>query len=185
MPTFDNVVVDLGASPGGWTFAILLHCEPRKIIAVDRAKLDPRLMNHPQVEFVQGDAFTFRPSQQVDWMMSDIIAYPERIVELLESWCSNRLATRMVVTVKFQGDTPSWEAMKQAMHVANAHNYRARAKHFFNNKNEVTLMLQHEDTAVTIDEGMNDKIRRPIYERAWPKDKQIWAYYCLSKVKRN
>jgi hypothetical protein len=54
MPTFDNVVVvDLGESPGGWTFAVLLHCEPRKIIAVDRAKLDPRLMNHSQVEFVQ------------------------------------------------------------------------------------------------------------------------------------
>lgn len=65
MPTFDNVVVDLGASPGGWTFAVLkLHCEPRKIIAVDRAKLDRRLMNHSQVEFVQGDAFTFRPLQQ-------------------------------------------------------------------------------------------------------------------------
>jgi hypothetical protein len=38
----------------------------------------------------------------------------------------------MVVAVKFQGDTPSWEAMKQAIHVANdAHNYRARAKTLF------------------------------------------------------
>ena len=117
MPTSGNVVVDLGASPGGWTFAVLLHCEPRKIIAVDRAELDPRLMNHPRVEFVQGDAFAFRPLEQVDWMISDIIAYPERIVELLETWCSNRLATRMVVTVKFQGDSPSWEALQQAIDV--------------------------------------------------------------------
>lgn len=172
MPRSNDVVVDLGASPGGWTFAVLLHSQPKKIIAVDRAELDPRLMNHASVEFVQGDAFAYRPSEPVDWMMSDIIAYPKRIVELLETWCSNRLATKMVVTIKFQGDTPSWQELQQAIDVAQSHNYHVRAKHFFNNKNEVTLMLQHKDTVlVGMEEDSNDAIRGPIYERAWPKGK--------------
>jgi len=170
MPTKDDVVVDLGASPGGWTYAVLLHCQPQKIVAVDRAELDPTLMSNPVIEFVQGDAFAYRPPEPVDWMISDIIAYPERIIELLETWCSNTLAKFMVVTVKFQGETPSWGALQEAMVVARSHNYRARAKHFFNNKNEVTLMLQHKDTIIPSCESSSDMIRGPIYDRAWPKE---------------
>ena len=76
----------------------------------------------------------------VDWLVSDVIAYPERVTELLERWCGNQWAKRMVVTMKFQGD-PDWAALEQACEVAAARGYAVRVKHFFSNKNEVTLML--------------------------------------------
>ena len=56
--------------------------------------------------------------------------------------CAGRWATEgMVVTMKFKGTEPNLAALSEAMGVAEAHGYSARAKHFFSNKNEVTIML--------------------------------------------
>ena len=148
-------VVDLGACPGGWTKALrLLGC---KVIAVDRSELRDDLMDDSMVQFVTGDAFTYEPPMQRNegnentWMVSDVIAYPERVSEMLEQWCGNRWATNMIVTVKFQGNEIPWDALESAIEVATNHGYLCRAKHFFNNKNEVTLMLSYND---------NDQIER-------------------------
>jgi len=105
-------------------------------------------MQDKQVTFVQGDAFTFSPldtdsgggGKPVDWMVSDVIAEPQRVPELLEAWCQGKWARRMVVTMKFKGD-PDWEQLTRAGEMAEAAGYSYRSKHFFNNKNEVTLML--------------------------------------------
>lgn len=164
-PSGRDTVVDLGASPGGWAAALLLYCDTDDmdkdpddhihILAVDRSRLDPKLMKDPRVTFIQGDAFSFEPPKPpVDWMVSDIIAYPERIVELVDHWCRKTLADNMVITIKFQGSNPSWEYIDEAIQVAESHRYCARVKHFFNNKNEVTLMLyqetaKNESTSVT------------------------------------
>ena len=130
--------VDLGACPGGWTSVLRrLDCH---VIAVDRSKLDPILMKDPMVEFVQGDAFAYSPSSPVEWMVSDVIAYPERVIELIDRWCGGRWASHMVVTMKFQGET-SFDELDHAIQMAASHGYSCRAKHFFNNKNEVTLMI--------------------------------------------
>lgn len=141
-PSSNDIVVDLGASPGGWTAALLLVCKCR-VVAVDRSELDPKLMKNPSVKFIRGDAFAYQPPRQVAWMVSDVIAYPERVVELVEDWCGQRWTSSMVITVKFQGAKPAWGDLDRAIGVANSHGFDARAKHFFNNKNEVTLML-HE-----------------------------------------
>ena len=37
-------------------------------------------------------------------MVSDVIAYPERTVEMVDEWCREKRAGAMVVTMKFQGD---------------------------------------------------------------------------------
>jgi hypothetical protein len=154
-PSGTDQIVDLRASPGGWTAALLSCCDGDPLVtkgargihitAVDRSPLDPSLMRDPRVTFVQGDAFTFEPKEPVDWMVSDIIAYPERVIDLLHLWCGRKLASHMIVTIKFQGLTPSWPAVDEAVQVAKSYNYIARAKHFFNNKNEITLMLRHVD----------------------------------------
>lgn len=80
--------------------------------------------------------------------MSDVVAYPTRVVELLERWCAGGWAARMVVTMKFQGGAagggPDWAAIDRAAAAAAERGYACRAKHFFANKNEVTLMLRRE-----------------------------------------
>ena len=74
-------------------------------------------------------------------MVSDIIAYPERVIQLVEDWCADGLAAHLVVTMKFQG-TPNWAAMGVASEIAERHGYAVRVKHFFANKNEVSMMLR-------------------------------------------
>jgi hypothetical protein len=142
-PTSTTTVVDLGASPGGWTAALRrLGC---RVIAVDRSELAPNLMKDKGVEFYKGDAFTYEPPpkkyvEESRWMVSDIIAYPDKIQELLEQWCGGHWASHLVVTVKFQGEMPAWSELDKCIQIAENHGYECRAKHFFNNKHEVTLM---------------------------------------------
>lgn len=143
-----STVYDLGASPGGWTTALRrLGC---RVVAVDRSPLSRELMSDELVSFEQGDAFTYMPEEQGaagehgGWMVSDVIAYPERVTELLERWCGGGWAERMVVTMKFQGDTPAWEELQTAIDRARELGFACRAKHFFSNKNEVTLMLARD-----------------------------------------
>jgi len=143
-PTLKTTVVDLGACPGGWTSVIRRYFSDCKVIAVDRSELDPALMNDNMVEFIKGDAFTYQPpnyEHQDYWMISDIIAYPERITDLLKQWCSNKWASNMIVTMKFQGNEPDLNELDTAIQVVKDCGYVCRVKHFFNNKNEVTFMV--------------------------------------------
>ena len=154
-PSSKSQTVDLGACPGGWT--AVLRRLGSQVTAIDRSKLVPNLMDDDMVEFVKGDAFTFQPEsilkQRVNeehslphsWMVSDVIAYPERATELLDRWCGGHWVTHLVVTMKFQGKEPSFDELDHAIQVAKSHGYSCRAKHFFNNKNEVTLMASEMD----------------------------------------
>ena len=45
--TSDKVALDIGAAPGGWTRA--MASKLKKVIAVDRAKLDPEVMELPNI----------------------------------------------------------------------------------------------------------------------------------------
>lgn len=99
--------VDLGASPGGWTWVALQR--GASVIAVDRSPLREDMMDHPRVQFVSGDAFKFAPPERVDWLLSDIIAFPPRIFELLEHWIEQKWCRRFCVTIKFRGrDDDHW-----------------------------------------------------------------------------
>jgi 23S rRNA C2498 (ribose-2'-O)-methylase RlmM len=119
-------------------------------------------MNDDMVEFVKGDAFAFDPAATTTsntrpsttdegvapehtWMVSDVIAYPERVIELLERWCGGHWARYLIVTMKFQGDKPALDDLDHAIGVVERHGYHCRAKHFFNNKNEVTLMIHEKN----------------------------------------
>jgi hypothetical protein len=165
-------VYDLGACPGGWTW-ILRHFLDCSVIAIDKSPVDPRLMKDPRIEFIKGDAFTFEPRPRTSttttsivkevWMVSDIIAYPDRILELLSRWCGGKWADCMVVTMKFHGSQPDLDAIDQAVQVAQIHGYHCRAKHFFNNKNEVTLMIrQHLQLPLKVDEDDSTTTSPPL-----------------------
>ena len=92
----------------------------------------------------QGDAFTFAPDSPVAWCVSDVIAFPERCLELIDRWAGNRWAERLTFTMKFKGESPDYDAISEAFGLAEKHGYACRAKHFFSNKNEITLMLRRQ-----------------------------------------
>lgn len=97
-----QTVVDLGACPGSWTHWAV--AQGARVVAVDRSPLREDLMSHAGVRFVQGDAFRFEPADTVDWLVCDVIAAPQRSIDLALQWARQRWARRLVVTIKFKGD---------------------------------------------------------------------------------
>lgn len=97
--------VDLGSSPGGWTWA--LEQLGARVVSVDKAPIDERLMKLTRVRYVQDSAFAIDPATMghVRWMVSDVICYPERSVKLVERWIAVHPNAGFVITIKFQGDT--------------------------------------------------------------------------------
>jgi 23S rRNA (cytidine2498-2'-O)-methyltransferase len=97
--------LDLGASPGGWTWTLAEL--GAAVVAVDRAPLDPVVSRLDRVEWREGSAFALEPSSfgRVDWLCSDIVAYPTRVRSLVERWLQSGRVRNLIVTVKFQGET--------------------------------------------------------------------------------
>lgn len=93
---------DLGACPGGWTWAIASL--GATVVAVDKAPLDPRVAAMPGVVLRQESAFGLAP-EPADWMFSDIIAYPKRLYALVGRWIDSGRVRNIVCTLKFQGET--------------------------------------------------------------------------------
>jgi 23S rRNA (cytidine2498-2'-O)-methyltransferase len=90
--------VDLGASPGSWTYVAVRR--GARVTAVDRADLRDDLMQHRNVRFERADAFRFEPASPVDWLLCDVIASAERSAGRLLEWLERKWCRHFVVTLK-------------------------------------------------------------------------------------
>jgi 23S rRNA (cytidine2498-2'-O)-methyltransferase len=130
-PRAGQTCLDLGAAPGGWSWAAaMLGAE---VISVDKAPLDARMAALPNVTWRDGSAFA-EPPAPVDWLLSDVIAYPDRLLALVRRWIDAGAAGRIVCTVKFQGETDHGAAAAFAAIPG------GRLRHLFHNKHELTFM---------------------------------------------
>lgn len=103
-PRADEHLLDMGACPGGWTW--VLQSFGGQVTAVDKAPLEPRIAQLPNVTVREESAFGMNPADlvRVDWFFSDIICYPARLLELVKKW--EKAGTRnFVCTLKFQAET--------------------------------------------------------------------------------
>lgn len=104
-PAQGESCLDLGASPGGWTWALARL--GARVVAVDKAPLDPAVAAMPEVTVRQESAFGLDPRLHppVDWLFSDVICYPARLLALVRRWLEAGKARNLVCTIKFQGAT--------------------------------------------------------------------------------
>jgi 23S rRNA (cytidine2498-2'-O)-methyltransferase len=93
--------VDLGASPGSWSYVAIQR--GAHVIAVDRSELREDLMRNPRLHFEIADAFKYKPPQTVDWLVCDVIAAPQRSIDLLLEWLREKRMRHFIVTIKFKG----------------------------------------------------------------------------------
>lgn len=110
-----DICVDLGASPGSWSYVALNR--GAHVIAVDRSPLREDLMRNARLEFVRGDAFKFSPPGAADWLLCDVIAEPHRSIALVTEWAREKRCRHFVVTIKFKGgeDYGLLEGLKAAL----------------------------------------------------------------------
>jgi 23S rRNA (cytidine2498-2'-O)-methyltransferase len=138
-PQASERCLDLGASPGGWTW--VLGKLGAQAIAIDKAPLDARVAALPGVEWRGESAFALKPESvgRVDWLFSDIVCYPARLLRLVETWRASGLVKNFVCTLKFQGATDHEAAAVFAAIPG------ARLMHLHHNKHELTFLLCHPE----------------------------------------
>jgi 23S rRNA (cytidine2498-2'-O)-methyltransferase len=104
-PRAGELCLDLGASPGGWSWVLQrLGC---RVVAIDKAPLDARIAALPCIDVRRESAFGLDPRAlgRVDWLLSDVACYPERLLALVQRWLDAGTARDLVCTIKFQGET--------------------------------------------------------------------------------
>ncbi len=132
--------LDLGAAPGGWSWAIATL--GAQVTAVDKAPLEPAIAAMPGVSVRQESAFGIDPAAEppVDWLFSDVIAYPSRMLTLVKAWIAAGAARRIVCTLKFQAATDHASAEAFAAIPG------GRLIHLFHNKHELTFLWRKEES---------------------------------------
>jgi 23S rRNA (cytidine2498-2'-O)-methyltransferase len=131
-PSPGELCLDLGSSPGGWSW--VLHGLGARVVSVDKAPLDPRIAALPGIETRRESAFSLSPDAlgAVDWLFSDVVCYPERLLALVERWLAAGTCRRFVCSVKFQGATDHATAQRFAAIPG------SRLLHLHANKHELT-----------------------------------------------
>ncbi|RUQ90785.1 SAM-dependent methyltransferase [Legionella septentrionalis] len=133
-PKAGDTALDLGASPGGWTY--VLQSLGAQVTAVDKADLDTKIASLPQVKFLKQSAFSLDPlrlNQNYTWVLSDVACYPERAYQLIKRWISSGRAQHLIFTIKLQGKT-DLDAIKLFKEIPNS-----RIINLFYNKHEATF----------------------------------------------
>lgn len=132
-PQPGETCIDLGASPGGWTW--VLASLGATVLAIDRAPLADAVAAMPGVSWQAGSAFAIAP-RPVDWLVSDVIAYPAPLLSMVQAWTAPGAARRIVCTIKLQGSTD--HAAVEAFSAISG----GQAVHLFHNKHELTFLWQ-------------------------------------------
>jgi 23S rRNA (cytidine2498-2'-O)-methyltransferase len=128
-PNKTHSVVDLGACPGSWSWALAkLGAE---VLSIDRSPLDKTLASFKNITFQSGDAFALKPEKK-DWVFSDVICYPDKLYEYMQTWISSGHCEKFVCSIKFAG-SPDFEILKRFQEIPHS-----RVIHLTHNKNEVT-----------------------------------------------
>lgn len=137
--------VDLGASPGGWTWQLVNR--HMRVIAVDNGPMDPVLMESGLVEHLRVDGFAFRPRRPVDWMVCDIVEKPARNAALLETWIGEGLCREAVVNLKLPMKQRHAEVRRLLERIAEGLDARGvtasiACKQLYHDREEVTCHLR-------------------------------------------
>ncbi len=134
LPQPGELCLDLGASPGGWSW--VLQSLGARVIDIDRAPLDPEIATLTGIDYRALSAFALEPQDigPVDWLCSDIVCYPGKLLELVQRWLESGLVRNFVCTIKFQGETDHGAA------AAFAAISGSRLMHLHHNKHELTWM---------------------------------------------
>jgi 23S rRNA (cytidine2498-2'-O)-methyltransferase len=136
------IAVDLGASPGGWTWQLVQR--GMSVIAVDNGPMDARLLESGQVKHRREDAFRFRPPQAVDWLVCDTVESPSRIARLVarwiaEGWCREAIFNlKLPMKKRYEEVERCRDLIDEAL---GGGGYFLRVKQLYHDREEVTAHL--------------------------------------------
>lgn len=129
--------VDLGASPGGWTFQMVRR--QISVTAVDNGRLDAGLLASGRVNHLRADAFAYRPAQAVDWLLCDVIEAPRRIAALMAEWFRRGDTRAAIFNLKLPGRERQAELTRCLALLRQLPGLSLRVRHLYHDREEVTV----------------------------------------------
>ena len=142
-PVAGDVVVDLGAAPGGWTR--VLRDRGATVIAVDRAALDPALardplVTHKKMDALDVDLVALAPA----FVLCDVIWEPKHTLTVVKRAAQVSGLRAVVATLKLKRPVDH-DVIAEAVAVATGtQDFSGRVKHLVANKLEVTLLMRRD-----------------------------------------
>jgi 23S rRNA (cytidine2498-2'-O)-methyltransferase len=134
--------VDLGASPGGWTYQLVRR--GLMVIAVDNGAIDARLLESGQVKHRRDDGFHFEPADPVDWMVCDMVESPSRIARLAAQWTERGWCRESIFNLKLPMKK-RWEEVERCRGIIDEKlgggGYFLRMKQLYHDREEISAHL--------------------------------------------
>lgn len=134
--------VDLGASPGGWSWH--LARAGFMVTAVDNGPIDAALLDGGQVRHRREDGFRYRPPDPVDWMVCDMVESPSRVATLVGRWFAEGWCRESIFNLKLPMKK-RWEELERCRAILDealgGGGYFLRIKHLYHDREEVSAYL--------------------------------------------
>lgn len=106
-PAAGERVIDLGAAPGGWTYAFARRgCF---VTAVDNGPLKLSTAAVRRVEHVHRDGLSFKVPAHlppVDWLVGDMLIPPGKAFGVLKYWIGGRHCRHLILNIKLPQQQP-------------------------------------------------------------------------------
>ena len=134
--------VDLGASPGGWTWQLVQR--GLMVTAVDNGPMDPALLESGQVKHRRTDGFGFVPAEPVDWMVCDVVESPSRVAALAAKWIAQGWCSETIFNLKLPMKKRYEEVLRCRDIIDEAlggGGYFLRMKQLYHDREEITAHL--------------------------------------------
>lgn len=156
-----DLCVELGSSPGGACQALLER--GLRVIGVDPAKMDERVMQHPDFTHVQARAADLKRKEFADvrWLMMDANIAPENTLEAVEHIVTNRRVNihGLLMTLKLLNDELPAKIDEYVERVRGWGYRHVRTRQLAFNRREICLMAAKSKAKIRL--GRNRKHRKP------------------------
>lgn len=143
--TAGMTAVDLGASPGGWTWQLVQR--DLMVTAVDNGPMDEALLDTGQVKHRRDDGFHYQPAEPVDWMVCDMVESPSRIARLAAQWIAQGWCRETIFNLKLPMKK-RWEEVVRCREIIDealgGGGYFLRMKQLYHDREEVTCYLARQ-----------------------------------------
>ena len=139
-PQHKEVIIDLGAAPGGWTYSAL--SSGALVTAVDNGPIKLSLSSEmkKKITHLKQDGLSFIPKKPVDWLLCDMLIQPNQTLQTLDTWFQQRLMKYFVVNVKLPNASPMRIIQNAKTLLESAALAWWKIKSLYHDRQEITLM---------------------------------------------
>ena len=139
-PLQNDLVVDLGAAPGGWSFSAAKR--GATVFAIDNGPLKKGALQWDTIIHKKADAFKFVPNTRMDWLFCDLVEEPHHVMQMISQWFANRRCRSFVINFKFGHVNPIKliAELESSTGMLMPHTDNAKVVHLYHDRDEVTLV---------------------------------------------